>query len=241
MHWFIKKECLMAMRYKMQTFNLWFNPFFMIAPYILLAESYDIASSVLGNMILWTWLCQFLFGISNSINDLRIEGTFENILMAPCSFISYQFMYYLYLLIDNSMMTVVTLLLSGLILRVFIVNLPEFIVTLLISSLSLFCFSVGYTSLVLRYKRMYGINSFLQQVFGVLSGYTVSIHKYPWFIRFFSYCIPLTYSILLYNRDISLLMTAVWTGISLTYFFIGRRFVNKGITAMKKRGDFEQW
>jgi len=243
MLWLTWKEIITESRYKMMMFNLWVNPFFMIAPYVLLAESYGISAHILESMILWSWLVQFMFGISNSINDLKMEGTFTNILMMPCKFVTYQFMFYLYMVCDNLMMTFVTLLLSKWILGVTVNNLFYFICLLLISSLTLFCFSVGYTYIVLRFKKISGINNLMQQLFGYLSGYTTSITKYPIILRFVSYCLPLTYAIMASYNGYSLTYNQllIWLGLSLLYLIIGSVLVEKGINKMKMRGDIEQW
>lgn len=233
----------MAVRYPMMTANLWLNPFFMIAPYIMLSESYGMSSHILETMLLWSWMCQFIFGISNSINDLKMEGTFVNILMSPCSFLQYQFMYFIYLVIDNAIMTAVTLLLCRLILNVTVSSLLSFICLLAVTSAALFCFSVGYTVLVLRFKKIAGINSFIQQVLGVLSGYTYSVKYYPVAVRFLSYCIPLTYAIVIseQNYQFSFSFAAVWAVIAAVYLIIGSKMTEHGIIEMKRRGDIEQW
>ena len=72
MFWLIKKEFLYNFRYKMRSLNLIFNPFFMIAPYVLLAENYQAGSRILGSMILWSWLVQLIYGISYGIESLKI-------------------------------------------------------------------------------------------------------------------------------------------------------------------------
>lgn len=243
MYWFIKKEILMELRYKMMTLNLWLNPFFMIAPYIILAENYGIASHILETMLLWSWMVQFMFGISDSISALKMEGTFVNVLMAPCSFLKYQFMEFLFLVLDNTCMTAVTLFLTKLILNVSVRNLGMFMLEVYVTAFSLFCFSIGYTALVLRYKRISGINSFLQQVFGFLSGYTYSIKKYPFYLRFVSYCLPLTYGILFSEQEYTLTLNQEigWIVVSLVFLVVGSFLLEKGINDMRIRGDEEEW
>ena len=227
----------------MMTLNLWFNPFFMIAPYIMLAENYGIASHILETMLLWSWMVQFMFGISDSISALKMEGTFTNVLMAPCSFLQFQFMEFLFLVLDNTCMTVVTLTLTKLILGVTVENLGMFALEVYLTAFSLFCFSIGYSVLVLKYKKISGINSFLQQVFGFLSGYTYSIKKYPYILRFVSYCLPLTYGILFSEQKYSLtpVQAVSWFIVSLVFLIIGAPLLEKGIRDMKRRGDEEEW
>ena len=128
----------MEWRYKMMTLNLWFNPFFMIAPYIMLAENYGIASHILETMLLWSWMVQFMFGISDSISALKMEGTFTNVLMAPCSFLQFQFMEFLFLVLDNTCMTVVTLTLTKLILGVTVENHGMFALADYLTAVSFF-------------------------------------------------------------------------------------------------------
>lgn len=243
MFWLIKKEFLYNFRYKMRSLNLIFNPFFMIAPYVLLAENYQTGSRILGSMILWSWLVQLIYGISYGIESLKIEGVLGIILMSPIHFIGYQFAYYIYLIFHQLLVTGITLILTYVFLGVTVDNTLMFFGTLIISSVGLFCFTVGYSSFVLKYKKMQGINTTLQNIFGFLSGYTIPVKKFPVVLRFASYLIPLTYAI--YAMDIeyavSPIYICVFALISLVWLVVGVIFVNENLNSMKKRGDFEQW
>ncbi|QRG86704.1 ABC transporter permease [Bulleidia sp. zg-1006] len=243
MFWLVKKEYLYDFRYKMRSLNLIFNPFFMMAPYVLLAQNYGAATRVLGSMLLWSWLVQLIYGISYGIESLKIEGVLGMILMSPMHFITYQFFYYIYLVLRQLLVTGITLVLTWLFLGITVDNIVKFLITLIIGSVGLFCFTVGYSSFVLKFKKMQGINTTLQNVFGFLSGYTIPITKFPIALRFVSYLIPLTYAI--HVMDIEYMASPILIGlfvlVSLVWLIIGILFVNKNLNGMKMRGDFEQW
>lgn len=223
--------------------NLLLNPFFMIEPYVLLAQNYQMCSRVLASMLMWSWLVQLIYGISYGIETLKIEGTIGIILMAPINFITYQLYYFIYLFLFNIVVTSVVLLLTWLFLGITVSQLPSFILTLIISSLGLFCFTVGYSSLILKYKKMNGINTFMQNAFGFLSGYTVSVSKFPTLLRFLSFLLPLTYSIYVVDQNYVLkpIVLFSYVLVCLMWLGIGIYFVNHNLVRMKRKGDFEQW
>ena len=242
MFWIVKKELLMRLRYKMLTINLYLYPFFLIAPYVLVSEYYQMEGNVLINMILWVWLCQLLFGISDGISELRIEGTFMNILMSPCGFIGYLFYKYFFHIIDCSIITIITASLSAIFLDIRVANLFLFLAACILFSISLFSFSLLFAGLVLKYKKVRSLNYFLQQVFGFLSGYTNNVYRFPTYIRFFSFLIPLTYSIVFFNQTTTNNMIfIILIALTIIYFLLGIAFLKKELHDLRKRGDVEQW
>ena len=238
----IKKELLMLTRYKMQTINIYLFPFFLIAPYILVSEYYQIEGNILMNMIMWVWLCQLLFGISNGIGELRIEGTFSNIIMGPCGLTGYLFYKYIFHIIDCSIITTTTLILSKVFLNVTVDHPLLFILECIVFSLGLFAFGMFFAVLVLRYKRVKSLNYFLQQIFGFLSGYTNDVYKFPSTLRFFSFLIPLTYAIVFFNKTYTNELIFIFLlVITILYLVIGNKLLNKELNNMRKKGEIEQW
>ena len=242
MFWIIKKELLYELRYKITTLNIYLSGFFMIFPYVLAADTYGIASRILMNMIIWSWMCQFLFGIGNIIEEEKVTGTFINVIFFPISITKYYFFRYLFLVIDCSIMTLITLFLFYLC-GYHIENISSFVFTLLLESISLFSFSVFYSSILMRFKRLRNINAVMHQFFGALSGYTVSINKYPYYIRFVSYLLPLTYSIIinengLFNQPIFYI---AMVGLSIIYLILGMSIMRIELRKWRREGAIEQW
>lgn len=248
MLWIVKKEMLYHWRYKMTTLNLLLTPFFTISPYLLVAGAYGMESRILGNMILWFWLCQELFSISNGIAELRQEGTFPIIFMTPHSLFTYLFSKYLAFLLDNSAVTVVTLLLTRLFLGITVAQPFHFALNILFSSFFFFAFCLLWIPLLLKYKKVSELILFLQQSLGALSGYTNPQFRFPPLLRFFSYLIPLTYSIL-WNQGDDVMQSVLfgdwrsWLAgaLLLLYLGLGCWGLRKAETALRKRGDIEQW
>ncbi len=242
MYWIVKKEILMRLRYKMETINLYLFPFFLIAPYILVSEYYQMQGNILMNMIMWEWLCQLLFGISDGLGELRVEGTFSNIIMAPCGLKGYLFYKYLFCVIDCIAITSTTLFMSYVFLGVSLDNPVEFILACVVFSVGLYAFSLLFAGLVIRYKKVRNLNYFLQQVFGFLSGYTSDVYRFPLILRFFSFLIPLTYSIVFVNQTYtSKLIFVVLILLTIVYLFLGDKLLDKEVRLLRKRGDAEQW
>lgn len=242
MFWIIKKDLLLHRRYKMETFNLYLFPFFLIAPYILLSNYYQIASIVLMNMIIWEWLCQLLFGISDGIGELRIEGTFSNVIMTPLGLVGYLFYKYFSHVLDCVIITITTLLLANLFLGVGLADPLTFVIMCVIFSVSLFAFSIIFAVLVLRYKRVKDLNYFLQQLFGFLSGYTNDIRRFPTPLRFFSFLIPLTYAIIFFDGFyIDPKLAIILLILTIIYLVIGSRLLSKEMDSLRQKGEIEQW
>ncbi|MGB4985477.1 MAG: ABC transporter permease [Erysipelotrichaceae bacterium] len=244
MLWIIKKEIIYCTRYKMMTINRYLYPFFMIAPYLIMSKQFNVNYNIIDNLILWIWMCQLMYGISSGISEVKLEGTFVNIMMAPISIFKFLFFKYLFHVIDCSIITFVTLSLTYVFLGVGVGNILLFCLYLILFSFFLFCFSIMFAGLAIKFIRINEINYFLQQVFGVLSGYTSPIIKLPYFVRFFSYCIPLTYSILVVNNmdaHYNLMLITICLMMSIGYLIFGYFIIKKETINMRKRGDVELW
>lgn len=242
MLWVIKKELLMNARYKMKTINRYCFPFFLIAPYVLIAQYYGFNVEILKNMIMWIWMCQLLFGVADGIGELCIEGTLVNIIASPIGIVGYLFGKYVYHAIDCIFITLFTLAFAKIFLNLTIDGILLFIVEVIALSLSLFCFSIMFAVMVLKYKKVKELNYFLQQLFGFLSGYTNDIKSYPAGIRFISYLIPLTYSILLNKKQISFKHEfLILLFLSMSYFVLGSVLLKKEINKARSKGNLELW
>lgn len=123
-------------------------------------------------------MCQLLFGISDGIGELIIEGTLVNIIASPIGIVVYLFGKYIYHVIDCVFITLLTILYTRFFLNMVIDNLILFILEVIVLSISLFCFSIMFAALVLKYKKVKELNYFLQQLFGFLSGYTNDIKHF---------------------------------------------------------------
>ena len=53
MFWIIKKELVMNIKYKAKTINRYCFPFFLIVPYVLIAQYYNFNIELFKNMIMW--------------------------------------------------------------------------------------------------------------------------------------------------------------------------------------------
>lgn len=242
MEWILYRYFLKATRYPLYTLNLYIYPFFMIFPYVLISEYFSISDFVFKNMIAWVWLSQILFGVSNSIVDFKIEGDFSVVLMLPIRFHVYLFVRYIYIVMDCLIITFVSLVLGYFLLDLSISNLLFFLLNLLLLSLSIFCVSLVLCSLVLRFKKVASINVFIQQFLGAMSGYTNSIKNYPYYIKFISLLIPLTYTIFFHERNVFHgKFFIAFVILSISYYLLGRYLMKKSLVFVKRKGDVDLW
>lgn len=234
-----------SLRYKTGTINRLISPFFLIYAYVLLASAYGEGKQVLKSMLAWYWLNQIFFGggVGSGFYVERMEGTFVNIALCPVQMTEYLFWKYLYVVFECVLISINVLLFGNLFGIYF--SLKEsaaLILFLMLSSVPIWALSLIYNALCLKYKKMSDVNAIVQQMLGILSGYTAEISVYPFIVRFCSYLIPLTYTIFMLNEGkITSSYLAAQYGIGAVCMGIGIVLTRRSVDRMRQRGEIEQW
>ena len=237
------KELRYSIRYKIQTINMLVSPFFIIYSYVLLASEYGEGKQILKSMLAWYWLNQIFFETGSGFYVERMEGTFVNYLMCPIGIIKYLFWKYIYIVIICIIISINVIIFGNIFgMNILFKEAIMLVLLLLVSSVPTWTCSLLYCGLCLKYKKMSDINSIVKQILGVLSGCTTNINNYSRIVRFVSYLIPLTYTILMSNKNMILGKYLIpQYGIGIICFGIGIAIIKNSVKEMRQKGECEQW
>jgi ABC-type multidrug transport system permease subunit len=220
-----------------------FGTFFMLASYVFMMSGDD-QESVLKGMLCWYGLNQAFFGIGGFIAEERMEGSFTNLFLYPINFTKYFIAKGIQILIETyviSLLQIVFFSLLGVTVRTEILS---FIAILFINDLIAVNMAILFLCLTMRFKRLSSLNSWVQQLIGVFSGYSVDLKKYPIILQYISYLIPLSYTIRVARSTFNIYMLwllFVGFALSLLLALFGFSKIRGTIDSMRKKGDEEQW
>ncbi len=244
-----KKEAKTQMRYRIVWINFALTPFFMLAPWVFTAKmfSVDFGNSVLVSSLMWYWLNQYFFGVQEAFEEEREEGTLVNIALSPLSLFEFLFGKGLWILVECMYITAITMVIF------FIFGVTggfSYVMFFLyvVCGIYMFAFSILWGALVLRFRRIGGINFIVQETLGAASGVTADVSSYPKFIKLFAYLIPLTYTIkigrdILNGRGFLDLYTEffILTLITLFYLLVGIFILKNAESYLRHKGGWESW
>ncbi|WP_297550992.1 ABC transporter permease [Thermococcus sp.] len=244
-----KKECKIQLRYRVVWLNFALTPFFMLAPWVLTARMFspNFGEAVLVGSLMWYWLNQYFFGVQESFEEEREEGTLISIALAPISLLDFLIGKGLWILVECIYITGITMLIFW-VLGISQATSFQMFSLYLLSGLYMFAFSILWGALVLRFRRIAGINFITQELLGIASGVTANINSYPQMIKSVAYIIPLTYTIRI-GRGIltgkTLLDVApdliMLTIVTLLYFSIGVCLLRRAENNLRVVGGWEAW
>ena len=242
------KEGKIQSRYRFVWFNRSLTPFFMLAPYVLIARSLSssLESWVLLGSLIWYWLNQYFFGVGDAFSEEREEGTMANIALSPLSLLGFLIGKGLWLMVDCLYITAITIVFFAL-LGVSQDAWWLMLLLYLLCGVFMFAFSIFFAGLVLIFRRLASINFIIQQGLGLLSGQTAKIEAYPRSIQLIAYTIPLTYAIragrALVDGNLYLVSSSFVGLISTTmlYLLIGLVAIHWAEKRLRIEGGWEVW
>ncbi|MFA4700187.1 ABC transporter permease [Pyrococcus kukulkanii] len=241
-----KKEFRVQGRYRVVWLNFALTPFFILAPWVFTAKflSSSFGESVLVGSIMWYWLNQYFFGLQEAFEDEREEGTLVSVALSPVSLLSFLVGKGLWMIVECSYITVVTIT----IFKLAGVSAGFKLIPLYIASgFYMFAFSLLWAGLVLRFRRIGGVNLLTQEALAVTSGVTADIRAYPRIVRGVAYLIPLTYTIIVGRKilhgDLSGLSYYLLglNLVTLAYLLVGIWMIKRGEEFLRISGEWEAW
>lgn len=238
---YLYKEVKESLRYRIMWVNLFITPFFMFAPFVFIVDDAS-KENVLIGLLCWYELNQLFFGISSCLLEERMNGTFINLFIMPIKFFSYLLAKGLWIFIQCILIILFTIGCFALC-NINVTNLLYLMGILCLNGIFMYCMSVLYLGLVVRFHRLGELNYIVQQIIGLFSGYTTDLEKFPSYLKTISLLIPLTYIIVM-ARDIRLFTiqnVCISSVISILCFIIGYILVNKQWNKIREKGDMNQW
>lgn len=243
------KELKTELRYRVVWINTSLTPFFIIAPYVFTGKGINqgLEGEVLVGTIIWYWLNQYFFGFGDTFINEREQGTLVNIAISPLSLLGFLVGKGLWFTINSMYITVITIILFR------VVGIQQGTSLLMIAvyvccGAYMFAFSIFFSALTLKFKRLTTINYGVQEVLGLVSGMTTKVTNFPKALQAISNIIPLTYAIyigrlVLENKNIVLILTSTisLTIISLIYLCIGVILLNRVQLELRRKGEWELW